>query len=178
MVFVHIVVVQEVIVIIIEMHRRVWRIKEKNILVIQNGLTPLSVEYRKQSVPLCPQAKLLTMSRGSPDTFSPIGKRQIYNAPSLSIYPNITQCNQHPPPLALLIALCPSPSYRKPKPLHTVPIPLHRILTRNLGIRRVGEQHTFVAGGFFVFAHAAGLFSRQERRALVAGFYLWWREGG
>lgn len=46
----------------------------------------------------------------------------------------------------------------EPKPFHTTPIPLHRTLTRFLRVVATAEEHAFVAGGFFVFADAAGLF--------------------
>lgn len=47
--------------------------------------------------------------------------------------------------------------YRKPKPFHTTPILVHHALTILLRIIAIGEQHTFVAGGFLILADTAGL---------------------
>jgi hypothetical protein len=45
----------------------------------------------------------------------------------------------------------------KPKPFHTTPVLADQVHACFLRIFRRGEQHALVAGGFFVFAHAAGL---------------------
>jgi hypothetical protein len=56
---------------------------------------------------------------------------------------NLTPCTYH--------------SDLKPIPLHALSILLHHPLTVFLGILGAAEEHTFVAGGFFGFAYAAGL---------------------
>ena len=51
----------------------------------------------------------------------------------------------------------PSSRHTKPKPPHTIPIPLHRALTFFLWIVAIAKEHAFVSRGFFVFAYATGL---------------------
>jgi hypothetical protein len=45
----------------------------------------------------------------------------------------------------------------KAKPRHTAPVLIDRGSAVFLWVRRVAEEHAFVAGGFFFFADAAGL---------------------
>ena len=53
----------------------------------------------------------------------------------------------------------PSPTSRniKPKPPHTIPIPLYRAPARLLRVLATAEEHAFIPERFFIFADAAGL---------------------
>ncbi len=65
-------------------------------------------------------------------------------------------------------------SYLKPIPRHALFIFTDQTLTVFLGVVGAGVEHAFVAGGFFVFADAAGLSIRFKcQRGL-----FWFREGG
>ena len=74
----------------------------------------------------------------------------------------------HTYPLRLI---CPNSTSRHIKPVtrHAAPILSHEVLARLLRVGGAGEEHTFVAGGLFVFADAAGLSPKRQLRSTHIG---------